>query len=124
MSLDTPNVRLHAARKRLGKTQAQMAGALHLSTKGYQRYEAGERDIPISVLDRALIHLRLRPEWVLDGIGEMLAPKIAPADESSPSVTAPSADLAQRIDRLEAAVRDLVAANTALVAALTALALK
>lgn len=63
--------RLKVLRKRLGKTQAEMAGLLHLSTTGYQNYERGEREIPVVTLERARDHIGLNPDWVLDGSGEM-----------------------------------------------------
>ncbi|MGQ0622757.1 MAG: XRE family transcriptional regulator [Panacagrimonas sp.] len=73
--------RLKALRKRLGKTQAEMAGLLHISTKGYQYYERGERDIPVVTLHRGKAHFALNPDWVLDGVGEMFLPEAHPERE-------------------------------------------
>lgn len=38
------NMRLRAARKKAGKTQAQIAKAVGISELGYQRYEYGMRE--------------------------------------------------------------------------------
>lgn len=63
--------RLKLLRKRLGKTQSEMAGLLQISIKGYQRYERGEYDIPAATVDRAREQLGVNPRWLLDDIGEM-----------------------------------------------------
>lgn len=68
-----PGDRLKLLRKRLGKSQAEMAGVLHISTTGYQNYERGERDIPAAVVSRARDHIGLNPRWLLDGVGEMFS---------------------------------------------------
>ena len=44
---------------------------LHISSRGYQRYERGEFEIPTPTVDRAKEHFGLNPHWLLDGIGEM-----------------------------------------------------
>lgn len=51
-----------------------MAGALHLSLRGYQNYERGERELPAATVDRAREHLGVNPRWLLEGIGEMFLP--------------------------------------------------
>ena len=78
---DRPLARLKFLRKRLRKTQSEMAGLLHISLKGYQRYERGEREIPAATIDRAREHLGVNPRWLLDGIGEMFIAD-APAPEA------------------------------------------
>lgn len=66
-----PSERLQQARKRLGKSQAEMAEALRLSVKGYQNYEQGKRELPASVIDRAQDELGISPDWLWEGKGEM-----------------------------------------------------
>lgn len=63
--------RLKALRKRLGKTQAEMAGLLHISISGYQNYERGDRELPTATATRANDHLGVSARWLLDGVGEM-----------------------------------------------------
>lgn len=70
-ALNKPHDRLLLVRKRMGKSQAEMAGLLHLSTTGYQNYERGERDIPVVTLERAQAEHRISVAWVLDGEGKM-----------------------------------------------------
>lgn len=68
----TAHERLKLLRKRLRKSQAEMAGVLHISLRGYQNYERGEREIPVVTLERAQEHFGLNPDWMLDGTGPML----------------------------------------------------
>jgi transcriptional regulator with XRE-family HTH domain len=73
---DRPCERLQLLRKRLGKSQEELAKLLQLSTKTYQRYERGERPLPGPVVDRAQDELGVNPDWLWDGKGEMFsAPK-------------------------------------------------
>ncbi len=65
------NERLKLLRQRMDKSQAEMAGLLHISLRGYQNYERGEREVPVVTLERARDHFGLNPAWVLDGVGEM-----------------------------------------------------
>ncbi|MGQ0621690.1 MAG: helix-turn-helix domain-containing protein [Panacagrimonas sp.] len=73
---------MNLLRKRLGKNQAQMAGLLDVSLRGYQNYERGDREIPVVALERAQDSAGVNPHWVLDGAGEMLLPR--PYRNSSP----------------------------------------
>lgn len=77
----TVGERLKALRKRIGKNQAEMAGLLHLSTTGYQRYERDERDLPAVTVERARQHIGLNPRWIFDGVGEMFL-SLAPGPEA------------------------------------------
>lgn len=63
--------RLKAVRDLLGKSQAEMAALLHLSLRGYQNYERGEREVPRATLLRAQDHIGLNPEWVTTGAEPM-----------------------------------------------------
>lgn len=83
---DRPCARLKALRKRLGKSQEEMAVLLSLSTKGYQRYERGEREIPAITVDRAHEHLGVNPRWLMDNDGPMLLPMEDPLEALSPSI--------------------------------------
>lgn len=83
---DRPCERLKVLRKRLGKSQEEMARLLHLSTKGYQRYERGERDIPAITVDRAREQLGLNPRWLMDNEGAMFLPAAEPLEDLGPTI--------------------------------------
>jgi transcriptional regulator with XRE-family HTH domain len=63
--------RLKLLRKRVGKSQKEMASLLDVSIASYQRYERAEFDIPAAVIDRAQDELGVNPDWLWDGKGEM-----------------------------------------------------
>ncbi len=77
------NDRLKLLRQRMGKSQAEMAGLLHISLRGYQNYERGDREVPVVTLERARDHFGLNPAWVLDGVGEMFVPVVEGGPEAS-----------------------------------------
>lgn len=78
-----PHERLKLFRQRTGKSQAEIAGMMHLSLRGYQNYERGDREIPVVTLERARDHFGLNPDWVLDGVGEMYVTGTAAAAEAA-----------------------------------------
>lgn len=82
-----PSERLRLARKRIGKSQAYIAKVFKVSTRGYQYYESGEREIPASKLDLAKEQIGLNPDWIYDGKGEMFLEErgsLIPDDGLSP----------------------------------------
>ncbi len=80
--------RLKAVRDLLGKSQAEMAGLLHISLRGYQNYERGEREVPRATLLRAQEHIGLNPEWVTAGVEPMWLNGSTTSTTSTPGISA------------------------------------
>lgn len=69
-----PCGRLKLLRKRVGKSQAEMAELVGVSTTGYQNYERGRRDIPADVASRANAQFNVSLDWLYEGRGRMFGP--------------------------------------------------
>ena len=61
--------RLQSVRKQNGQTQAQFAQALEISTNGYQNYERGLTEPPVSLLLKVSDTYDVDPLWLIIGRG-------------------------------------------------------
>ena len=77
--------RLKLLRKRLGKSQADMAQALGAGRASYQRYERDERALPAAIVERARVSFGVSLDWLWDGKGEMFVAAGDPWAASAPS---------------------------------------
>lgn len=59
--------RLAEVRTELGLSQKEFAAALGTSIASYQKYEYGERELPISIAGRLYVEYKINPAWVLQG---------------------------------------------------------
>lgn len=112
----TPGERLRVTRERLGKSQAEMADSLGISTRGYQYYERGERRLPVKVLDTVHALFGVRQAWILDGVGTPFITGSAPEATAAPP--APTQQLSADEQRLIKRYRSLDEEGQAAVAAL------
>ena len=64
---------LKTIRKELGCTQSMMSGILKVGFRTFVRYEAGERDVPVSVLIKIARLANI-------SLGKLLTPSIKPID--------------------------------------------
>ena len=59
--------RLAEVRSERGLSQKQFAAALGTSNASYQKYEYGERELPISIAARLYVEHKVNPAWLLQG---------------------------------------------------------
>lgn len=66
--------RLRRARKRIGKTQQDLADVLGIADRTYRNYESGQRLFPPELAARLRELSGVRPRWIYDNDGAMLEP--------------------------------------------------
>lgn len=59
--------RLAEVRTELALSQKEFAAALGTSIASYQKYEYGERELPISIAARLYVEHKVNPAWLLQG---------------------------------------------------------
>lgn len=74
--------RLHAARSKLGLSQAAMATTIGVSARAYHAYEKGKRGIPIEALVSMHVQFGIEPNEVLLGVRAPVADTSVDALES------------------------------------------
>lgn len=67
--LPAPATRLKWVRRQLGKSQREVADLLGLSLTGYQNYEQGGREVPVSLGRLIKTSLGVSPPWIFSGNG-------------------------------------------------------
>lgn len=64
--------RIRKLRKGLNMSQMELSKRIGISQRALSRYERGERDIPVSVINRILDEFpEVNPLWLLQGSGDM-----------------------------------------------------
>jgi phage repressor protein C with HTH and peptisase S24 domain len=66
--------RLKELRERIGLSQTELANKLGKARQTIQNYESGATDIPTSAIYMLVQEYKLRPDWLLDGTGDMFLP--------------------------------------------------
>jgi transcriptional regulator with XRE-family HTH domain len=67
--------RIALVRNHFELSQEKMAQRVGLSTRGYQNYERGERETPVSLVRALYDVFSVDPVWLLTGEGAMIADK-------------------------------------------------